>query len=59
MRDMRIAPKRVCVETYPGIYALGDLKHTTIDGHYIVHLDGECAEHAWTADDVEFLEDAN
>ena len=57
MRDMRIAPKRVCVETGPGTYALGDLKYTTYDGKYIVHLDGECAEHAW--DDVEFLEDAN
>lgn len=42
-----------------GGYALGDLKHTTIDGKYIVHLDGELAEHAWDADQVEFLEDAN
>ena len=57
MRDFRIGPKRVCVEIRPGEYALGDLKHTTIDGKYVVHLDGECAEHTW--DDVEYLEDAN
>lgn len=59
MRFFPAHPKQVCVETAPGIYALGILKHTTIDGKYIVHLDGECAEHAWEADDVEFLEDAN
>lgn len=53
------APKRVCVEIRPGEYALGDLKHTTIDGEYVVHLDGECAEHRWAACDVEFLEDGN
>ena len=59
MRDIRVGAKRVCVETAPGVYALGDLKHTTIDGKYIVHLDGELTEHAWEAADVEFLEDAN
>lgn len=57
MRDFRIGPKRVCVEIRPGEYALGDLRYTTIDGKYVVRLDGECAEHTW--DDVEYLEDAN
>ena len=54
-----IRPKRVCVEIAPGQYALGDLKYTTIDGKYIVHLDDELSEHPWNADDIEFLEDAN
>ncbi len=49
-------PRRVCVETSPGVYALGDLKHVTIDGDYIVHLDGECAEHRWDSQHVEFIE---
>lgn len=59
MRFFNAKPKQVCVEIAPGRYALGVLKHTTIDGQYIVHLDGELAEHAWDADQVEFLEDAN
>ena len=48
---------RVCVQMSDGAFAVGDLKHTTVDGKYVVHLDGECAEHTW--DDVEFFENAN
>ena len=59
MSYFEVKPKRVCVNTYPGVWALGYLKHITINGKYVVHLDGECAEHEWEADDVEFLEDAN
>ena len=51
------APRRVCVETAPGVYALGTLKYTTIDGEYIVHIDGECAEHRWPSQCVEFIEE--
>jgi hypothetical protein len=50
------APARVCVELKPGVYALGDLKYTTKDGRYCVHLDGECSEHIWDSCQVEFIE---
>ena len=51
--------RRVVVETAPGVYALGDLKYTTIDGNYIVHIDGECSDHRWESQYVEFLEEYN
>ena len=56
MRFSIAMARRVCVEISPGVYALGDLVHTTIDGDYVIHLDGECTEHRWSACDVEFLD---
>lgn len=58
---MNVLPttKRVCVQAKPGIFYLGDMKYTTIDGRYCVHLDGELSDHFWDAEDVEFIEGYN
>jgi hypothetical protein len=50
-------PKRCVVEISPGVWAIGDYKYSTMNGDYVVHLDGECADHAWPGDVVEILDD--
>jgi hypothetical protein len=48
--------KRAVVETSPGVFAIGDVKYSTIDGEYVIHLDGECADHRWPSHLVEILD---
>lgn len=54
-------PKRCVVEVSPGNYAMGDYKYSTIDGEYVIHLDGELSDHRWPSEAVEILdfEDVN
>ena len=60
-RNSSYYPRRVAVKFPDGSYGLGELMYTTINGDYVVHLDGDSDISTWnaTADTIEFLEDAN
>lgn len=59
MRAFDVKPKRVVVEVADNDWRLGNLCFSTIDGKFVCHLDGECTNHSFDADQVEFLEDEN
>lgn len=57
MRNAFCFPKRVIVDMGEGAYATGDLKYTRVDGRFVVQVDGECSEHDWAPEEVEFFDD--